>query len=118
MGQHLHHALGDAYFALGPASATGHTADVRRDEEAAFGFSIHDIPLEPPVPGSIEAAFADSGLGPAVADLRQARAEGLNGPDRVRMQHICLETPVLDVFDGILSVPVSTTTTDLAKERS
>lgn len=59
MGQHLHHALGDAYFALGLTSITGHTADMRRDETAPFGFTVHDTPLEPPAPGSVESAFAE-----------------------------------------------------------
>ncbi|MER7722433.1 erythromycin esterase family protein [Streptomyces sp. NPDC096323] len=108
MGQHLHSALGDAYFALGLTSLTGHTAEMRRDEEAAFGFSIHDTPLEPPVPGSIEGAFADTRLGLAFADLRQARAGSLSGPDRIRMQSIFQRTPVIDAFDGILSTPAST----------
>ncbi|MFE4371695.1 erythromycin esterase family protein [Streptomyces sp. NPDC056835] len=110
MGQHLHHALGDSYFALGLTSATGDTAEMRRDEKAPFGFTVHDTPLEPPAPGSIEAAFADTGLELAVADLRQARAENFSGPDRIRMQSVYLHTPVIDAFDGILSTPASTTT--------
>ncbi|MFJ4839932.1 erythromycin esterase family protein [Streptomyces sp. NPDC088746] len=114
MGQHLHHALGDAYFALGLTGVTGHTADMRRDESAPFGFTVHDTPLEPPVPGSIEAAFAGAGLGLAVADLRQARAEDLGAPDRIRIQGTYQHTPVIDAFDGILSTPASTTS-DLEK---
>lgn len=114
MGQHLHDALGDSYFALGLTSATGHTAEMRRDEATPFGFTIHDTPLEPPTPESIEAAFAETGIGLAVADLRQARAENLNGPDHIRMQSIFQHTPVIEAFDGILSTPASTTT-DLEK---
>ncbi|MYW00797.1 erythromycin esterase family protein [Streptomyces sp. SID3343] len=114
MGQHLHNALGDTYFALGLTSVTGHTAEMRRDEEASFGFGIHETPLEPPVPGSIEAAFADTGLGLALADLRPARADNLRGPEHIRMQSIHQRTPVIDAFDGILSAPVSTVT-DLEK---
>jgi erythromycin esterase len=108
MGQHLHNALGDAYFALGLTSVTGHTGEMHRDERARFGFTVHDTALEPPVPGSIEAALADTGLGLCVADLRQARAEHLSGPDRIRMQSVRLHTPVVEVFDGILSTPAST----------
>ncbi|MFE9857244.1 erythromycin esterase family protein [Streptomyces sp. NPDC005780] len=114
MGQHLHHVLGDAYFALGLTSVTGHTADMRRDETAPLGFTVHDTPLEPPVPGSIETAFAEAGLGLGIADLRQARAENLSGPDRIRLQGGYLQTPLLDAFDGILSTHASTTT-DLEK---
>ncbi|MEU4797549.1 erythromycin esterase family protein [Streptomyces sp. NPDC023327] len=111
MGQHLHDALGDSYFALGLTSVTGRTAEMRRDEEASFGFSIHDTPLEPAVPGSIEAAFADTGLGLSVADLRPARAAELTGPDHIRMQSVYQRTPVIDAFDGILSAPTSSPTT-------
>lgn len=110
MGQHLHSALGESYFALGLTSVMGHTAEMRRDEEAAFGFGIHDTPLNPPVPESIEAAFADTRIGLAVADLRQARAEKLSGPEHIRMQSVFQRTPVIDAFDGILSTPASTVT--------
>ncbi|MCX4965324.1 erythromycin esterase family protein [Streptomyces sp. NBC_00654] len=108
MGQHLHNALGDAYFALALTSATGYTAEMHRDEKARFGFTIADTALEAPEPGSIEAAFADSGPGLGFADLRRARTEGLSGPDRIRMQSVYVHTPVLDAFDGVLSTPAST----------
>ncbi|WP_320773851.1 erythromycin esterase family protein [Streptomyces sp. CRN 30] len=110
MGQHLHRALGDSYFALGLTSVTGHTADMRRDEAAPHGFTVHDTPLEPPAPGSIEAAFAATGLGLAVASFAPARTENLAAPDGIRMQGIHQRTPVIEAFDGILSTPVSTTT--------
>ncbi|MGY3334538.1 erythromycin esterase [Streptomyces filamentosus] len=110
MGQHLHHALGDAYFALGLTSTTGRTAEMRRDETAPFGFTVHDAPLPPLEPGGVETAFASAGLGLAVADLRRARAEGVPGPDRVRMQSVHLRTPVADAFDAVISTPASTAT--------
>ncbi|WP_344945911.1 erythromycin esterase family protein [Actinomadura miaoliensis] len=110
MGQYLHSALGDEYFALGLTSITGHTAEMRRDEETPFGFTIDDTTLGPPEPGSVEAAFADADLGLGIADLRRARREtpGGVGPDRIRMQSTYLHTPVLDSFDGILNTPLST----------
>ncbi len=114
MGQHLHSALGDEYFALGLTSTSGHTAEMRRDEKTPFGFTIDDTTLEPPEPGSVEAAFADAGLGLGIADLRRARRETADatghtsGPDRVRMQSTYVRTPVLDAFDGILNTPAST----------
>ncbi|MEU8885133.1 erythromycin esterase family protein [Streptomyces hydrogenans] len=110
MGQHLHDALGDAYVALGLTSTAGHTAEMRRDEAAPFGFTLHDTPLDPPAPGSVEAAFAGSAPGLAVADLRRARTERLAGPDRIRMQSVHLRTPVVDAFDAILHTPTSTAT--------
>ncbi|MGW4957473.1 erythromycin esterase family protein [Nonomuraea sp. NPDC004186] len=109
MGQHLQRVLGDEYFALGLTSTTGHTADMRPDENARFGFAIDNTALEAPEPGSVEAAFADAGLGLSIADLRRARREAVApGPDRIRIQGAYLHTPVLDAFDGILSTPTST----------
>ncbi|WP_153815660.1 erythromycin esterase family protein [Streptomyces sp. SUK 48] len=120
MGQHLHRALGDDYAALGLVSTTGHTADMPRDENTAFGFTIDATALEPAEPGSIEAAFADAGLGLSIADLHQAppRAAQGNaglapGPDRIRIQSAYLHTPVLEAFDAILHTPTSTVATTL-----
>ncbi|MEQ4725497.1 erythromycin esterase family protein [Nonomuraea sp. B19D2] len=119
MGQHLHRVLGDEYFALGLTSTTGHTADMRPDENARFGFAIDNTALEAPEPGSVEVAFADADLGLSIADLRQARQEvpgdaGLTpGPDRIRIQSAYLHTPVFDAFDGILNTPTSTVADDV-----
>ncbi|MBE1490963.1 erythromycin esterase family protein [Plantactinospora soyae] len=119
MGQHLHRVLGDEYFALGLTSTTGHTADMRPDENTRFGFAIDNTALEAPEPGSVEAAFADAGLGLSIADLRRARQEvpgdaGLAlGPDRIRIQSAYLHTPVLDAFDGMLNTPTSTVADNL-----
>lgn len=114
MGQHLHRALGDDYVALGLTSTTGHTADMPRDENTRFGFTIDATVLEAPEPGSIEAAFADAELGLSIADLHQARPgahanPGLApGPDRIRIQSAYLHTPILEAFDAILHTPTST----------
>ncbi|MFB7956232.1 erythromycin esterase family protein [Streptomyces sp. NPDC056045] len=113
MGQYLHEALGDDYFALGLTSSGGHTAEMVRDERARFGFTIEHTALQPPEPNSIEAAFTAAGTGLGLADLRRARTEAADpvpvpGPDRIRLQSTFLHTPVLDAFDGILHTPVST----------
>ncbi|WP_371536605.1 erythromycin esterase family protein [Streptomyces sp. NBC_00466] len=113
MGQQLHRALGDDYFALGLTSIAGHTAEMHRDEKAPFGFTLGDTPLEQPEPGSVEAAFADAGLGLGIADLRRARTEASGHPDRIRLQSTYVHTPVLDAFDGVLTTPASTVTADL-----
>ena len=80
---------------------------MRPDENARFGFAVDDTALQPPEPGSVEAAFADADLGLSIADLRPARLE-VPGPDRIRIQSAYLHTPVLDAFDGILTTPTST----------
>jgi erythromycin esterase len=69
--------------------------------------------LEPPEPGSIEAAFVDAGLGLALADLRRAPRTAAAGPDRLRMQSSYLHTPVLDSFDSVINVPNSTVADDI-----
>ncbi|MGP4099040.1 erythromycin esterase family protein [Nonomuraea sp. KM90] len=107
MGQHLHNRLGDDYVALALTSITGRTADMRPDENARFGFAIDDTALQPPEQGSIEAAFADAGLGLSIGDLRRAPRE-VPGPDRYRIQSAYLHTPILDAFDAVLTTPAST----------
>jgi erythromycin esterase len=114
MGQHPHNSLGEDYLALALTSTTGHTADMRPDENAPFGFAIDNTELQPPEPGSVEAAFADAGLGLSLADLRRARHETgpAAGADRIRIQSAYLHTPVLEAFDGMLDVPASTVADD------
>ncbi|MFF7729082.1 erythromycin esterase family protein [Streptomyces sp. NPDC008001] len=109
MGQYLHRALGDGYFALGVTSIGGRTAEMRLDEGARFGFTVDDTALEPPEQGSIEAAFAAAGLGrtPALAGLRAARGCDGGGPDRIRLQSSYLQAPVAEAYDGTLCVPSS-----------
>ncbi|MFF8381504.1 erythromycin esterase family protein [Streptomyces sp. NPDC015661] len=118
MGQHLSSVLGDDYFALGLTSSGGHTADMVRDEHARFGFTIEHAPLQPPEPGSVEAAFAAAGLGLSVTGLHQARTNVESAPGRIRLQNTFLHTPVLDAFDGILHTPVSTVTDGIGAEPS
>ncbi|MEV7506266.1 hypothetical protein [Streptomyces sp. NPDC093018] len=101
-------------------STTGHTADMPRNENTPFGFTIDATALEQAEPGSIEAAFADAELGLSIADLHQARrheADGNTdlapGPDRIRIQSAYLHTPILEAFDAILHTPTSTVADDL-----
>ncbi|MEW2028919.1 erythromycin esterase family protein [Streptomyces roseifaciens] len=108
MGQFLHRALGDDYFALGVSSVGGRTAEMRLEESTRFGFTVDDTALEAPEPGSIEAAFAGAVPAGAVglAGLRSApRGDGT--PDRTRIQSAYVHTPVADAFDGMLCVPSS-----------
>ena len=105
MGQHPRRALGGEYFALGLTSLAGDTAEMRRDEDAPFGFTVENAPLAAPEPGSVEAAFASAGHDFALADLRRTPRPG---PDRVRMHGSYLHTSVADAYDGILTAPRST----------
>ncbi|MEX0654385.1 MAG: erythromycin esterase family protein [Phycisphaeraceae bacterium] len=108
MGQHLHRTLGSDYLALGLTSTAGRTAEMHVDENARFGFTVEDLALEPPEPGSIESAFADGGLGLALADLRRSPRGNASQPDRIRMQSDYLHTPVRDAFDAVLNIPRAT----------
>ena len=109
MGHYLHRTLGDEYFALGLTSVGGHTADMRPDVNARFGFTVDDTPLEPPETGSIEAAFADAEIGLGMVRLAP-QVHGASHPDRIRIQSAYLHTPIPEAFDGILSTPTSTVT--------
>lgn len=110
MGHYLHRTLGDDYFALGLTSTEGHTAEMLPDESAPLGFTVNATSLEPGEHGSVEAAFAEAGVGPGFADLRRARRE-ISGPDprpdRTRLQSAYLHVPVLDAFDGMLDTRIS-----------
>ncbi|NKY46629.1 erythromycin esterase family protein [Nocardia cerradoensis] len=111
MGHYLHRALGDDYFALGLTSTEGHTAEMLPDERAPLGFTVDATSLAPGAHGSVEAAFAEAGGGPGLADLRRARRE-ISGPDarpdRTRLQSAYLHVPVLDAFDAMLDTRIST----------
>jgi hypothetical protein len=119
----MHRVLGEEYVAIGLMSTTGHTAEMRRDEDAPFGFTIDDTPLGPPEPGGIEAAFADAGLELSIADLRRAQPEGAGSagpapdPDRIRIQGAYLRTPVLEAFDAVLNTGTSTVADGLESMR-
>jgi erythromycin esterase len=104
MGLHLHRMLGDDYVPVAVTSGGGRTAGLHPDADVGpYGFRVDDTALEPPHPGSIEAALAGAGL--ALADLRPAR--GTEGPDRIRLDSDYLTTPVVDAFDAVVHVPES-----------
>jgi erythromycin esterase len=127
MGYYLRRALGDEYYALGLTGSAGHTAEMIRDEQVPFGFTIEDTALDEPEPGSVEAAFTAAGRRLSFADFRTGTPPGstpacsdpvgstadgstLDGllPDRIRLQSGYLHTPVGRAFDGILHVPTTT----------
>ncbi|GAA0934832.1 hypothetical protein [Nonomuraea longicatena] len=88
-----------AWWAWPPQQVTDHIRTI-------LSGTVDDTALQPPEPGSVEAAVAAAGLGLSVADLRRARPE--TGPDRIRIQSAYVHTPVLEAFDGVLSTPAST----------
>jgi erythromycin esterase len=105
MGLHLDRALGGDYVAVGLTSGGGQTAALYPAADVGpYGFRVEDTALDPPEPGSIEAALTGAGL--ALADLRAARGE-VAGPDRIRLDSGYLTTPVADAFDAVVHVPES-----------
>jgi erythromycin esterase len=111
MGLHLHRALGEDYAAVGLTSGGGRTAALYPAADVGpYGFRVEDAALEPPEPGSIEAALAGAGL--ALADLRPARGDDA-GPDRIRLDTAYLTAPVADAFDAVVHVPESRLAADL-----
>jgi erythromycin esterase len=108
MGQHLDRVLGDDYVAVGLTSGGGRTAGLYPAADVGpYGFRVEDTILDPPEPGSIEAALAAAGVGLGLADLRAARGDD-TGPDRIRLDTDYLVTPVIDAFDAIVHVPETT----------
>jgi erythromycin esterase len=110
MGQYLSEYLGRDYYALALTSTAHHIPDMRLDESTEVGFTVADTALGPPAQGSFEAAWLDAGVGLGLADLRRARREVPNWQDvdRIRTQSAYMITPVLDAFDGVLTVPTAT----------
>lgn len=118
MGQHLRRQLGDAYLALAVTSTADHTAEMRLDESVPVGFTVGDVPLAPPEPGSVEAAITAAGLarGHSLIDLRKAPRPGQDDGetiDRIRSQSAYMHTPVHDAFDAVLTIPTVTVDEDL-----
>jgi erythromycin esterase len=113
MGMHLDRQLGDDYVVVGLTSGGGRTAGLYPAADVGpYGFRVEDAALQPPEPGSIEAALAAAGVGLGLADLRTARADDA-APDRIRLDSDYLTTPVLQAFDAVVHVPESSLATDL-----
>ncbi|MFD0774173.1 erythromycin esterase family protein [Streptomonospora algeriensis] len=114
MGYYLDLILGDDYRALAQTHTAETVAEMHPDERAAGGFTIAEERLETPGAGSVEAAVIDAGYGADISltGLRRAPREGL---ERIRSQSAELHMPISEAFDGVLTVPTTTTcfTTDL-----
>ncbi|MBB3082192.1 erythromycin esterase [Geodermatophilus sabuli] len=111
MGLHLDRVLGGDYVAVGLTSGAGRTAALHPAADVGpYGFRVEDTALDPPRPGSIEAALAGSGL--VLADLSAARGDDA-GPDRIRLDSGYLTTLVADAFDAVVHVPETRLAADL-----
>jgi erythromycin esterase len=112
MGQHLARMFGEDYVAIGVTHTAGHAPEMHPDATVPAGFTLGDVELPDPGPGSIEAALTDAGLhGRAtLTDLRRAP----RGPDGgelltgIRTQNAVMHTPLGEAFDAVISVPTVT----------
>lgn len=111
MGQRLAYELGNDYMAFGITSESGNTAALYPDENSKFGFRIESTTLEKPIPESIEACLANADLQFGFISFRNI-PEGLEVPKKIRFDSEYLETSVIEAFDGVFQVPVSTVATD------
>ncbi|MFG1921882.1 erythromycin esterase family protein [Cryptosporangium sp. NPDC048952] len=107
MGHYLAQSLGEGYRAV----ALTHTGD--RVPEMAFpaadspvGFTVNDVELAAPQPGSVERALVDAGLGDSITltDLRKSEFTFT----AIRSQSAVVDTDLHQAFDAVLSSPTAT----------
>jgi erythromycin esterase len=108
MGHHLADRLGGQYVAMAVTAQAGRTSARRADPDAPGGVAVTSEELPPAPADSVEAAFLPS-AGPALVDLRTAR-ERMSGPEKIRLSETFLDTPVLDAYDLVVSLPEISTT--------
>jgi erythromycin esterase len=103
-GYHLARELGDDYRAIAITCGSGETTVPVPNTEEPLGFTIGTAQLPPTRPDSIEAAFQRVDSGPALLDLRPARA--LDAPwQHIRHADNFVATPIADAFDAIMYLP-------------
>jgi erythromycin esterase len=106
-GYHLARELGDDYRAIAVTCGDGETTVPVPDADEPLGFTVGTEALPEAEPDSIEAAFQRVGSGPALLDLRPARA--LDAPwHRIRHAGNQVDTPVAAAFDAIIYLPEGT----------
>ncbi|WP_405821807.1 erythromycin esterase family protein [Streptomyces sp. NBC_00838] len=112
MGGHLHHALGGEYRAIALTHTADHVPEMYPDPASAVGFTLADARLEAPVPGSVEAALVDAGLGGRITltGLGRSPRDAAGAPllNRIRSQSATVSAPLPLAFDAVLSVPTVT----------
>jgi len=114
LGMYLDRTLGDAYRVIGTTTTGGVSSEMELDPSVPVGFRVVQAALEPPQPGSLEAALLAAGFGDrlALASLRRAAAAGLTF-QRIRAQSGYLTSDVAAAYDAIISLPRLTVQRDL-----
>jgi erythromycin esterase len=112
MGQHLAGMLGEDYVAIAATHTAGHVPEMHPDATVPVGFTVADVDLAGPRPGSIEAGLIDAGLGESMTltDLRRSPRDAQGKPllTDIRTQSASMHTPLPDAFDAVISVPTVT----------
>jgi len=114
LGMYLDRTLGDAYRVIGTTTTGRGSSEMELDPSVPVGFRVVQAALEPPQPGSLEAALLAAGFGDrlALASLRRAAAAGLTF-QRIRAQSGYLTSDVAAAYDAIISLPRLTVQRDL-----
>ncbi|WP_329034386.1 erythromycin esterase family protein [Streptomyces sp. NBC_01725] len=112
MGGHLRHTLGRDYRAIALTHTADHVPEMYPDPARAVGFTLADASLDAPVPGSVEAALIDAGLGGRITltGLGQSPRDAAGEPllNRIRSQSATVSASLPLAFDAVLSVPTVT----------
>ncbi len=114
LGRYLRHALGDGYRVIGTTTTGDRSSEMELDAAREVGFRVVDIALEPPQPGSLEAALVAVGLGERInlVPLRAAATAGVSF-NRLRAQSGYLTAPVAAAYDAVITLPRLTLQQDL-----
>jgi erythromycin esterase len=112
MGQHLARMMGDGYVAIAATHTADHVPEMHPDSSAPVGFTLQDVGLPDPPPGSIEAGLIDAGLGGVITltDLHASQRDGQGQPllTGIRTQSTSMRTPLPDAFDAVITSPTVT----------
>lgn len=114
LGMYLDRTLGDAYRVIGTTTTGGVSSEMELAPNVPVGFRVVKAALEPPQPGSIEAALVAAGLGDrlTLASLRRVAAAGQSF-QRIRAQSGYLTCDVAGAYDAVISLPRLTIQSDL-----
>ncbi|MEU2561025.1 erythromycin esterase family protein [Streptomyces longispororuber] len=120
MGHLLARELGADYVPVALTGNGGETVENVPDRDHPLGMRWGRAATPEAVPDSVEALFAGVTDRPALVDARalrrHARALRCPEPVRTRLDTTFIEIPALEAFDGVVCVPDTTVSADMAEE--
>lgn len=112
MGQQLARMLGEDYASIGVTHTGSTIPEMFPDEAVPLGFTLSEVELAEPQPGSVEAGLVQAGFGDraALTDLRNAPTASDGSPllTETRTQSATIRTPLPGAFDAVISTPTAT----------